>query len=456
MDEKTIKFNLIGARYLWFIFSLTVVLAGVGSIAVRRLNVGIDFTGGRIIFYHADRKITASEVERVIRPFDIRHNPVQILGNGREFILRTVDYPGKKPADKKRKEELERKIQALRIAFAIEFKRLNPGKFILENIEKEITQQDIDRALRKKKIDPALVELVKVEQVKAEKGEEQASYNADLRLKGGLRHGDGLKKAAEAIFSAFGGHPQFMKEDKVDPLFGVELMRRATFTVLLAAGLILIYVAFRFEFWFAVAAVIALFHDCFITIGFYSILQLQVDMAFVAVILTVFGYSINDTIVIFDRIRENRRKYKREPLLKVMNYSLWETMARSVNTVLTVLITLLAIMLFGGITLKDFVTGMFVGVFFGCYSSIFVASPLAFVFKGGAQEEKRRAGLGITAEAPARESAKVQPPARKVAVPAQSNVKSASTAGTTSSVDAAAKEKKQKSGKKKRKKSRRR
>jgi hypothetical protein len=125
--------------------------------------------------------------------------------------------------------------------------------------------------------------------------------------------------------------------------------------------------------------------------------------------------------------------------------------------VLTVLITLMAIMLFGGITLKDFVTGMFVGVFFGCYSSIFVASPLAFVFKGGAQEEKRRAALGITAEAPARESAKVQPPARKAAVPAKTDVKSAAAAvGSPSSVSAAAKEKKQKSGKKKQKKSRRR
>ncbi|MEW6202715.1 MAG: protein translocase subunit SecF [bacterium] len=452
MDEKIIKYNLIGSRNLWFIISVATALIGIGALFALGLNLGVDFTGGRIIFYKADWKVRTSEVDRVVRRFDIKHNPIQILEGGREFVLRTVDY-----SDKKRAAELNQKIQAMRVAFAVEFTKLNPDKFILRQLESRLTQERLENVLEKKKISPDLVELVSSKEVKVGEGDErQIFYDAVLRFKGELRQEKGLKKAAEVIFTEFGGHPHFQKEDKVDPLFGAELMRRAGITLLLATALILIYVTVRFEFWFAVAAIIALVHDCFITIGFYAILQLEVNVATVAVILTVFGYSINDTIIIFDRIRENRKKYKREPLLRTMNYSLWETMPRSVNTVTTTLMPITAIILFGGVSLGDFAKGLFVGIMSGCYSSIFVAAPLAFVFKKGAQEERRTlADVRVAAEAQPREIAKAQPAVRKVSAPKPEKRPAVEAAADVVSEGAEAK-KGAKSGKKKHKRSRRR
>ena len=139
----------------------------------------------------------------------------------------------------------------------------------------------------------------------------------------------------------------------------------------------LIYITYRFEFKQGVAAIIAILHDALVVLGIFSILQLEVDSAFVAAILTIIGYSINDTIIIFDRIRENlKTRRKGETLEDLVNTSLWQTLARSINTVLTVMFVLLALYFLGGTTIKNFVLAMLIGVVSGAYSSIFNASPV--------------------------------------------------------------------------------
>jgi preprotein translocase SecF subunit len=168
-----------------------------------------------------------------------------------------------------------------------------------------------------------------------------------------------------------------LQEDTVGPAIGAELRKGALYALTLATILILLYVSFRFRFVYAVSAIIALIHDVVITLGIFSLFQWQVDAPFIAAILTVFGYSINDTVVIYDRIRENEKRMKKKDSFEDMvDKSVWQTMGRSIKTVCTVLIALLAIYLLGGETTKGFALAMMIGVFSGAYSSIFIASQL--------------------------------------------------------------------------------
>ncbi len=175
---------------------------------------------------------------------------------------------------------------------------------------------------------------------------------------------------------------ELLEADTIGPVVGKELRSQAFWAILLASVGILIYVAFRFEFKYAVAAVLALFHDAVITVGLIALLWRAVDTAFIAAILTILGYSINDTIVIFDRVRENMLKpgaFKR-PFADVVNESVNQTMARSINTVLTVLFMNAALLVFGGATIKDFALTLLIGFTCGAYSSVFVAAPLVVMF----------------------------------------------------------------------------
>lgn len=163
--------------------------------------------------------------------------------------------------------------------------------------------------------------------------------------------------------------------DAVSPTIGGELLKDALIGTLLACLGILIYVAVRFEYRFATAGVLALVHDTLITTGLFSVFRLEVNAAYVAAILTIIGYSINDTIVVFDRIRDNLKRRGKEGLDALSNRSINETFVRSVNTSMTAFLAITAIYLFGGATTKDFSLALMVGIFFGTYSSICVATP---------------------------------------------------------------------------------
>jgi preprotein translocase subunit SecF len=177
------------------------------------------------------------------------------------------------------------------------------------------------------------------------------------------------------------GNIVLQSAESVGATIGSELIRNAFLAVLIALILMLIYITFRFEWSFGLAAVLALFHDVVIVCGLFSLFQWEVNSAFIAAILTIIGYSINDTIVVFDRVRENLRMKKKDPLPTLLNKSIMQTLNRSVNTVLTVLMPLVALLLFGGSTLKIFVLALFIGFLFGMYSSICVASPIYYEIK---------------------------------------------------------------------------
>ena len=188
------------------------------------------------------------------------------------------------------------------------------------------------------------------------------------------------------------GEYQVLREEKVGATIGGELIMNAVMALLVSWALIILYVAYRFEFRFGIAAVLALVHDILIVMTVFSITQRQIDSSFVAALLTVIGYSINDTIVIFDRIRENLKLHfsKNGDIEELVNRSVYQTLTRSLYTVFTVLFTTFALYFFGGETTKDFAFALIVGFSCGCYSSIFIASPLWLVLRNRA-EAKRHA-----------------------------------------------------------------
>jgi preprotein translocase SecF subunit len=166
----------------------------------------------------------------------------------------------------------------------------------------------------------------------------------------------------------------FVSVENVGPKVSGELVKTAILAVVLAIGAVLIYIWLRFEWQFAQGAVAALIHDVLLTIGIFSVLQIKFDLAIIAALLTIVGYSLNDTVVVFDRVRENLRKYKKRPLKEVLNLSINETLNRTVTTSLTTLLALIALFILGGDVIRGFVFAMIWGVVVGTYSSVFVAS----------------------------------------------------------------------------------
>jgi SecD/SecF fusion protein len=180
----------------------------------------------------------------------------------------------------------------------------------------------------------------------------------------------------------------------VDPEMAKELARNAIYAVLISCIGIIIYVSIRFEWRFAVAAIIALLHDAFMVIAVFSIFRLEVDLTFIVAVLTIIGYSINDTIVIFDRVRENLRFAKtktRQDLINLVNLSVSQTIMRSLYTALTVFVAAFFLFLLGGESIRMFSLAMVIGLLFGAYSSIFIASPLWFLLKSKQKHKPAKA-----------------------------------------------------------------
>lgn len=183
-----------------------------------------------------------------------------------------------------------------------------------------------------------------------------------------------------AMKDALASDVEFRRTEFVGPKVGAELIRAGIMATVLALVGISIYVWFRFEWQFGMGALISTIHDIVTTVGLFSLLQLEFDLTTVAAVLTVAGYSINDTVVIYDRIRENMRKYKKMSITELINRANNETLSRSVITHLTTLLAVLALLFFGGEIIRGFAIAMVWGIFVGAYSSVFVAAPILVYF----------------------------------------------------------------------------
>jgi len=168
----------------------------------------------------------------------------------------------------------------------------------------------------------------------------------------------------------------FRRVENVGPKVSSELLKSGVIAILMSLSAMMIYIWLRFEWQFSLGAIFALIHDVVITLGFFSILNLEVNLSIVAAVLTIVGYSMNDTVVIFDRVRENLKKYSSKKINEITNLSINETLSRTIITSLTTLLALVSIFIFGGEILKGFSFAMILGVIFGTYSSIYIANPI--------------------------------------------------------------------------------
>ena len=202
-----------------------------------------------------------------------------------------------------------------------------------------------------------------------------------------------IKSIKEIVVNKLGVDVNFRRIENVGPKVSAELLNSGLIAICLALGAMLFYIWIRFEWQFSLGSILAIFHDVLITIGIFSILSLEVNLSIVAAVLTIVGYSMNDTVVIYDRIRENLSKYSSSTIDDVSNTSINETLSRTIITSVTTLLALGSIYVLGGEILKGFSLAMIIGVIIGTYSSIFVASPilkyLRVSYKSIAKEEEK-------------------------------------------------------------------
>ena len=185
-----------------------------------------------------------------------------------------------------------------------------------------------------------------------------------------------IQKIENNLENSFGNNFNFRRVENVGPKVSAELLKSGVIAISVALALMLIYIWIRFEWQFSLGAILALFHDVIVTLGLFSLLGLEINLSIIAAILTIVGYSMNDTVVIFDRVRENLRKYSDIKIYELTNISINETLSRTLITSITTLLALLSIFFFGGEILKGFSLAMIFGVIFGTYSSIYIANTV--------------------------------------------------------------------------------
>ncbi|MBD3625398.1 MAG: protein translocase subunit SecF [Rhodobacteraceae bacterium] len=204
-----------------------------------------------------------------------------------------------------------------------------------------------------------------------------------------------VSRVQEALIEDYPGI-RFLQVDSVGAKVSGELVQKGVLAIVLSIAAVLFYIWLRFEWQFSVGAVAALVHDIILTIGVFSVVQLEFNLAIIAAILTIVGYSLNDTVVVFDRVRENLRRYKQTPLKEVLNLSINETLSRTVMTSVTTLLALIALYVLGGDVIRGFTFAMIWGVIVGTYSSVFVASALLLKLDVKRDWDKQEPKAGTT------------------------------------------------------------
>ncbi|MCS7458691.1 protein translocase subunit SecF [Paenibacillus doosanensis] len=268
-------------------------------------------------------------------------------------------------------------LVAMNLNYGVDFKA---GTSLDINVGQAVTKEKVDQTFEGAGVKPAITTI--------SGNNDHISARFDTILSE-----DELKKVSTAMTTTFGDKVS-QEVNTVSPDIAKELGYKAMLAVAIASVAICIYVSIRFEWRFAVAAIIAILHDAFIVIAVFAIFRLEVNLPFLAAVLTTIGYSINDKIVIFDRVRENLRFSRiksSEDLSNMLNASIWQTMARNINTVITVLIAAVCLFIFGSESIKLFALAKIVGLTSGAYSSVCIATPLWYLLKNKSLGSKTRA-----------------------------------------------------------------
>lgn len=365
---KQTNYDFLGKKWPFIIASLILTLAGLASLAMKGgPKYGIDFTGGALMNVNFKQRPSADAIRAAVRKKVSGEIEVQEISNSQEVLINTE---GK---DEKQMVQVRRDIiDSLNDAFGDK-----SGKVDVNNIG----QTALADALR----DPLQKAAVPVtdDQLQA-LARSILAYRDDTRRSGLIRDISELASVPGVTPPILGVLKDTLAPNNfairgveiVGPKIGADLRGQAVRVVLYALAAMLVYIAFRFEWIYGVAAVIAVFHDTIITIGLFSLFNKQIDLTVIAALLTLVGYSMNDTIVVFDRIRENLRLQKRGTFSEIVNTSINQTLSRTILTSGLTLLTALALFFFGGQVLSGFSFALVVGIIVGTYSSVFIASPI--------------------------------------------------------------------------------
>lgn len=357
--------DFIGKRKIFGSISFVLVLLSIVLTAVMQPNWGIDFTGGTEITIKFEEDIEIGEVRGALTTLGLGDDAVQQINDeaDNEYSIRVRDTTIGA-------EEVEAEVlTALSGLYGADFV-VNP------RLDAQVTTRVIIEHKPGVEVDlEAVAEALKsIEGAKAKSYAEENTFQVELT---------GLSaKIQQNIEDAFAGRNfEVRSVDSVGPKVGGDLRNQGLLAMGATLGLILLYIAFRFDVVFAPGAILALVHDVALTLGLFTILQLEVNLSMIGALLTIIGYSLNDTIVVYDRIRENMRRYRRTETPKLINDSLNETLGRTLATSITTLLGIGALLLLGGPVIRNFALAMCIGIVVGTYSSIVVATPSILIME---------------------------------------------------------------------------
>jgi preprotein translocase subunit SecF len=375
LKNKT-NIDFIGKRKLAVMISTVINLAIIVGIAAFGFNLGVDFAGGTVVELKFDHSITAEEVRQRAQKGGLEDVSVQNIGSADEnsFLLRMGGVT-------QLNEESATKARA-----AIE--GLGSVRNVYADLANGIVNFRSASALTPDAIKKAVEGSGTGVQEVRELGEAQG---------GGFDYQVVASGMADKVYAALGEgleKPDFEQRrvDYVGPQVGKQLRNRGIAALLYSMVAILIYVAFRFDFKFGPGALLAMVHDVIMVAGYYLVTRREFNLTSIAVLLTVVGYSVNDTIVIYDRIREDMAKFKGKPFAEVINIAVNDTLGRTILTSITTALSLVGLLIFGVGEIFDFAAAMLVGIVVGVYSTIYIASPLTiWLDERAAAKEARQA-----------------------------------------------------------------
>jgi len=375
---KQTNFDFLGKKWPFIILSLCLTLAGIGSLWVKGgPKYGIDFSGGALMDVNFTKRPPAEAIRSALHKRIPGEIEVQEVANSQDVLISTQSQSS---------EALQSVRGVMVAALNDAFNHKGAGKLDIN------TAPELDLAAALRQGSASLSD----DQVQAAVKAISDYRNTHSGLVANLDDLAGLPGITPQVLSAikqqcFAGNFAVRSVETVGPKIGADLRQQAINVVLIALAAMLIYIALRFEWIYGVAAVIAVFHDTIITIGLFSLFGKAIDLTVIAALLTLVGYSMNDTIVVFDRIRENLRLQRRGTFTEIVNVSINQTLSRTVLTSGLTLLTALSLFFFGGQVLNGFSFALVVGIIVGTYSSIFIASPILIFWQDISENRKRRA-----------------------------------------------------------------
>ena len=372
---KSSDIDFVGRRKYFIGLSLVLLVVGAASIVLKGgLKLGIDFKGGTLVYVKFKDAPEVSQIRETLTSKGLTVATLQPFTEGADSHELKIDLD--LAEDAALTSGRSQVVETLRGIYPGEGDMLDFNNSSAEQISERLKSNVTLSALERTEIESAAGALIAFRDQSPQSG--LVKDFSQLTSVEGVNPDIISALQQEAYLGSFA----IRGVEAVGPKIGKDLQRQARNATLAALGGMLIYIALRFEWIYGVAAVVAVFHDVFITLGFFSLFDREIELPVIAALLTLVGYSMNDSIVIFDRVRENLKLTRRQPLEVLVNRSVNQTLARTLLTSGLTLIAVLCLFLFGGEVMRGFSFALVVGVIVGTYSSIFVASPILLWWQG--------------------------------------------------------------------------